>query len=549
MISSLLPDMVARPLARSTEIVRGALGSLTWGPGLAIAKPTVMAVLEQIEVGTLVLVDETSGIRTVLGEDVPLHAVKMNGVKSKATKMNGIKAYGVNGANGINGVNVTNGFHGINGINGINGNNGNNGNNGINGVNGVNGAKRVNGYTHARRAATSIPRVELTVRSEAFWMRVFLFSDMGFAEAYMLGEIDCTDLTSFFQLFILNRDRLGNGNTRMASLSRGLASLARTTNTLSNALLNISAHYDISNDMFAAFLSPDMTYSCPVWALWQQEQEANEDEETLEAAQMRKLDRFIDGAHVKASDHVLEIGTGWGSLAMRAVQRTGCRVTSLTLSREQKTLAEERIEAAGLSDCITVLLMDYRTLAAQAQDAGRTYDKIISIEMLEAVGQEYLATYFRCIHGLLKPDGGIAVFQCITMPEGRHAAYSKSVDFINHYIFPGGYLPSITQLLNHISTQSDGTMIVEGVENIGGHYARTLRLWKEAFLARFDDTIRPALQREHTGMTDAEIEVFRRKWEYYFTYCEAGFVTKTLGDVIITVGREAALELMENIPL
>ncbi|CAK7225207.1 hypothetical protein SBRCBS47491_005813 [Sporothrix bragantina] len=510
--------MVARPLARSTEIVRGALGSLTWGPGLAIAKPTVMAVLEQIEIGTLVLVDETNGTRTVLGEDVPLDAVKTNGVKPKGAKTNGVKV------NGINGFNGTKGTHGVNGVNGING------------VNGV------NGHTHSRRLATTIPRVELVVCSEAFWMRVFLFSDMGFAEAYMLGEIDCSDLTSFFQLFILNRDRLGNGNTRLASLSRGLASLARTTNTLSNALLNISAHYDISNDMFAAFLSPDMTYSCPVWSKEADTANTNAKTESLEDAQMRKLDRFIDGAHVKASDHVLEIGTGWGSLAMRAVQRTGCRVTSLTLSREQKALAEERIAAARLSDRITVLLMDYRTLAEQARDDGQTYDKIISIEMLEAVGQEYLATYFRCIHGLLKQDGGIAVFQCITMPEGRHAAYSKSVDFINHYIFPGGYLPSITQLLNHISTESAGTLIIEGVENIGGHYARTLRLWKEAFLARFDDTIRPALRREHAGMTDAEMEVFRRKWEYYFTYCEAGFVTKTLGDVIITVGREDKTE-------
>ncbi|KAL1911348.1 hypothetical protein Sste5344_002728 [Sporothrix stenoceras] len=534
--------MVARPLSKSTELVRGALGSLTWGPGLAIAKPTVMAVLEQIEIGTLILVDETCGTRRVLGENVPLEMIKANG---NGVKMNGVKTNGVK-TNGVktNGVKVK-----------------------VNGVKSVNGAKKVNGvnghghdsdsstdfdpdfapdhtHDHKERSATTIPRVELVVRSEAFWMRVFLFSDMGFAEAYMLGEIECSDLTSFFQLFILNRDRLGNGNTRLASLSRGLASLARTTNTLSNALLNISAHYDISNDMFAAFLSPDMTYSCPIWATTPKDGVFYD--EPLEEAQMRKLDRFIDGARVKATDHVLEIGTGWGSLAMRAVQRTGCCVTSLTLSREQKALAEARIAAAGLADRITVLLMDYRTLAAEAE--GRTYDKIISIEMLEAVGQEYLATYFRCIHNLLKKDG-IAVFQCITMPEGRHAAYSKSEDFINHYIFPGGYLPSTTQLLNHIITESEGTLIVERVENIGGHYARTLRLWKEAFLARFDDTIRPALRREHVGMSNDEMEVFRRKWEYYFTYCEAGFVTKTLGDVIITVGREGALELIEGIPL
>lgn len=187
---------------------------------------------------------------------------------------------------------------------------------------------------------------------------------------------------------------------------------------MSNALLNISAHYDISNEMFAAFLSPDMTYSCPVW----KPERLDEPEESLEEAQIRKLQIFIDEAHIKGSDHVLEIGTGWGSFAIQAVQKTGCRVTSLTLSKEQKALAEDRIAKAGLSDRIEVLLMDYRALPVPAQP----YDKIVSIEMLEAVGKEFLSTYFSCIHRLLKKNGGIAVFQCITMPEGRYEAYSKS---------------------------------------------------------------------------------------------------------------------------
>lgn len=446
MLSSLIPSAVTRPLAKGSEAVRGALGSLTWGPGVAIAKSTVLAFLSQIEIGTLTLVDETSGTRAVYGQDIPV---------SK-------KANGVNGVNGL--------------------------------------------HSHAR-SATDLPRVELVVHSESFWVRVLLFSDMGFSEAYMLGEVDCSNLTGWFQLFILNRDRLGNGNTRLGSISRSISTLMRSTNTLSNALLNISAHYDISNDMFAAFLSPDMTYSCPIWSSG-----PGSENEPLESAQMRKLDRFIDGGHVKATDHVLEIGTGWGSLAIRAVQRTGCRVTSLTLSKEQKALAEQRIAAAGFADRIAVLLMDYRSLAGSPQYQG-PYDKIISIEMLEAVGQEYLATYFACIHNLLKKDSGIAVFQCITMPEGRHEAYSKSVDFINQYIFPGGYLPSTTQLLNHISAESNGTLIVEKVENISGHYTKTLRLWREAFLNNFDAKIRPALKLEHKGMTDAEIRVFRRKWE------------------------------------
>jgi cyclopropane-fatty-acyl-phospholipid synthase len=258
--------------------------------------------------------------------------------------------------------------------------------------------------------------------------------------------------------------------------------------------------------MFAAFLSEDMTYSCPIW---RSPSSRDEVEETLEEAQITKLNRFIDGAKIKPSDHVLEIGTGWGSFAIQAVQRTGCRVTSLTLSIEQKALAEKRIEAAGFSDKIQVKLMDYRALPVPRVP----YDKVVSIEMLEAVGSEYLETYFNCIHKLLKKDGGVAVFQCITMPEGRYEAYAKGEDFIRKYIFPGGHLPSISQLISNIAKGSEGTLIVDKVENIGGHYAKTLRLWREKFMQNFDSRIRPALMIEHDNMGDKEVEVFRKKWE------------------------------------
>lgn len=230
--------------------------------------------------------------------------------------------------------------------------------------------------------------------------------------------------------------------------------------------------------MFASFLSDDMTYSCPIWRLNSSE---DEEEESLEAAQMTKLHRFIDGARIKPIDHVLEIGTGWGSFAIEAVWTTGCRVTSLTLSIEPKALAEKRIAAAGFTDRIEVKLMDYRALPIPSVP----YDKVISIEMLEAVGKEYLETYFSCIHRLLKKDG-IAVFQCITMPEGRYEGYAKGEDFIRKYIFPGGHLPSISQLVENISKGSEGTLVVERIKNIGGHYAKTLRLWKEKFMSNFD---------------------------------------------------------------
>ncbi|KAL1303573.1 hypothetical protein AAFC00_006940 [Neodothiora populina] len=388
------------------------------------------------------------------------------------------------------------------------------------------------------------PQVVLTVHNETFWVRMLLFADMGFAESYMLGEVSCTDLTSFFRLFICNRNHLSNGSTLTSNLSGKVSFLLRKTNTLTTARLNIAAHYDISNTMFAAFLSPDMTYSCPIWLPRSDPKHA---EESLEQAQERKLMRFVENCNIKETDHVLEIGTGWGSFAITAVRATGCRVTSLTLSIEQKALAEERIAEAGYTDKIEVLLCDYRALPVPA--GGRGFDKVVSIEMLEAVGREFLTTYFECINRLLKKEGGIACFQCITMPENRYDAYSKSDDFIRRYIFPGGHLPTTTQLIESIKAGSAGTLIPESLENIGPHYAKTLRLWKENFMANFDCDIKPALLTEHEGMTKSDIELFRRKWEYYFTYCEAGFVSKTLGDVILTVGREGALEMMEDVPI
>ncbi|ETN41895.1 uncharacterized protein HMPREF1541_03834 [Cyphellophora europaea CBS 101466] len=390
------------------------------------------------------------------------------------------------------------------------------------------------------------PVSSLRVLRETFWLRLALFADMGLAESYMLGEVACSDLTSFFRLFILNREHLSNGSTLTSTISSAISGLLRKANTLPNALLNISAHYDISNEMFGAFLSPDMTYSCPIWRPRSQAIAGKDNEEPLEEAQYRKLDRFIDNAKIKASDHVLEIGTGWGSFAIRAVQRTGCRITSLTLSVEQKELAERRIAEAGLTDHIEVLICDYRALPMPKEGP---YDKVVSIEMLEAVGREFLKKYFECIDKLLKPDGGIAVFQCITMPESRYEAYAKGEDFIRKYIFPGGHLPTVTQLVTSIAEGSKGLLVVDSVENIGTHYARTLRLWKDKFLQNFDAVIQPALIAEHEGMSEADTALFKRKWEYYFTYCEAGFNTRTLGDVIITVCREGAMEMAEDIPL
>jgi cyclopropane-fatty-acyl-phospholipid synthase len=211
-------------------------------------------------------------------------------------------------------------------------------------------------------------------------------------------------------------------------------------------------------------------------------------------------------------------------------------------------LAEERIRDAGLSDRIAVQLCDYRNLDIPSSGA---YDKIVSIEMLEAVGREYLETYFKCINKLLKKEGGMACFQCITMPEARYDAYAKSDDFIRRYIFPGGHLPTVTQLVNSITNGSSGALVVDNVENIGPHYAKALRLWREEFLEKWESDIKGQLVAEkmNVGMDAEDAEVFKRKWDYYFRYSEAGFATKTLGDVIITVGREGALQMMEEVPL
>ncbi|KAK4963367.1 hypothetical protein LTR10_000995 [Elasticomyces elasticus] len=403
------------------------------------------------------------------------------------------------------------------------------------------------------KSVYTVPHAELRVLNDLFWVRLLVFADMGFAESYMLGEVACPDITAFFKVFIVNRAHLSGGTTFFSNISGKVAGFIRSTNTLANARLNISAHYDISNEMFAAFLSPDMTYSCPIWL---PKSNTMASQETLEQAQYRKLCRFVSNAKIRGSDHVLEIGTGWGSFAILAVEKTGCRVTSLTLSAEQKRLAEDRIRQAGFQDRIKVMLCDYRSLPVPREQDK--YDKVVSIEMLEAVGAEYLETYFRCIDQLMKSDGGVAVFQCITMPESRYEAYSKSDDFIRRYIFPGGHLPTITQLLDAIRAGSSTKttppqLIPESVENIGPHYAKTLRLWRQNFMQSFNSKIKPALISEHaekgTKMSDEDVELFKRKWEYYFSYCEAGFATKTLGDVILTVGREGAVEMMEDVPL
>lgn len=230
------------------------------------------------------------------------------------------------------------------------------------------------------------------------------------------------------------------------------------------------------------------------------------------------------------------------------MRRTGCRVTAITASSEQASLATKRIREAGFEHAIEVLVCDYRHIPLPKGGSGR-YDKVVSIEMIEHGGADYLDTYFECIDRYLKADGGIAVFQVITMPEGRYEGYKRRSDFIQRYIFPGGHLLTVSGLVASIDRASKGRLVVEDIKSVSGYYVRALREWRERFLEISDQALTRALKETNSSSTFVDIGLFRRKWEYYFCYCEAGFATKTLGDVSITVGRDGAMELIDDIPM
>lgn len=335
--------------------------------------------------------------------------------------------------------------------------------------------------------------------------------DIGFAESYMLREISTSGLTPVFEFFIRNSHALARPATAglLSHLLRPVAHALprgwRALNTITASRLNAAAHYSLSNDMFSSFLSPDMTYSAPMWL---PASDPRAGDETLEDAQLRKLRYAIAAARIRASDHVLEIGTGWGSFAILAARETGCRVTTVTPSGEQRRLAEKRVRAVGLEGRVVVVQADYREL----HELG-PFDKVVSIEMIEHVGHEFLDGYFECIDRCLKRDGGIGYFQSITIPERRYEDYRRGQDFIKKYIFPGGHLPTVSGLVASINRGSKGRLVLEEVKSVGMHYPKALRCWNEKFQAAFEDKIVPALQRSHPEMGEADMDMFRRKWE------------------------------------
>jgi cyclopropane-fatty-acyl-phospholipid synthase len=349
----------------------------------------------------------------------------------------------------------------------------------------------------------SLTDVLLRVLDTGVYLSLALGGSLGAARAFMDGRWECNDLTGLLRLLIRNMSVVDGVETGFARIANTVACLHHglRANTHRGSRRNIREHYDLGNDFFSLFLDETMTYSAGIF---------ESPSSSLRDASVAKLDRICRKLELRPRDHVLEIGSGWGSFAMHAAINYGCRVTTTTISREQFELAGERIEQAGLGDRVEILLEDYRNLN------GR-YDKLVSIEMVEAVGDEFLAGYFKKCSDLLTDDGAM-LLQAITMPDKRYAQYLRSSDFIRRYVFPGSCVPSIGALVAAMSSESDLKPV--HLEDIGPHYATTLRRWREGFNER-----RGAVR--ELGYPQR----FVRMWDYYLCYCEAGFEERYLGDV------------------
>ena len=353
------------------------------------------------------------------------------------------------------------------------------------------------------RTARCDLQARVRVHDPRFFGEIAYGGSVGAGEAYMLGYWSADDLTAAMRILLQNRAVLDGMEEGLAALSaplrRALHWAAR--NTRGGSRRNIAAHYDLGNEFFALFLDPTMMYSSAVF---------ERPGMTLQEASAAKLERICRRLGLKPGDRVLEIGAGWGGFALHAAHRHGCHVTTTTISDEQYHLARERVDAAGLGHRIRLLREDYRDLE------GR-YDKLVSIEMIEAVGHEYLETFFAKCGALLKDDG-LMLLQAITIADQRYDSARKSVDFIRKHIFPGSCIPSVSRLALAAARASD--LRLSHLEDIGPHYATTLRLWRENLAHAWAELRALGYPAE-----------FARKWEFYFSYCEAGFAERALGDV------------------
>jgi cyclopropane-fatty-acyl-phospholipid synthase len=364
------------------------------------------------------------------------------------------------------------------------------------------GRSRVFGDPAAELAA------DLRVHDMAFFRKLVTGASVGVGESYMEGDWDSDDLVSLFRIVIANRRALRRITpASLLNIAGDALVHAMRANRLGQSQRNIAAHYDLSNELYGLFLDDTMTYSSAFF---------DRPGAGLEEAQLAKYRRLAEKIHLGQDNHVLEIGCGWGGFAIFASSTYGCRVTGITLSEEQAALARQRVAAAGLDDLVDIRLVDYR-------DVEGRYDRIVSIEMLEAVGHRFLGTYFAQVDRLLAPDG-LAGVQVITIPEQRYENYRRRPDFIQRYIFPGGHLPSLAAMCSAMGDHSE--LYVDSAENIGMHYAETLRQWREQFMSDLD-AVRAA------GFD----ERFIRMWEFYFAYCEAAFLARYIGDMQLVLTR------------
>jgi cyclopropane-fatty-acyl-phospholipid synthase len=361
-------------------------------------------------------------------------------------------------------------------------------------------------------------QTKMKINDYRFFSRVVLGGDIGLGEAYMFDEWDTEDLPDLLGFFFRNRQSFEEGEFKQGLLMKMFEKLRffSRANTLVGSRRNIRRHYDLSNTFFQTFLEPSMAYSSAIFT---------HPGQPLEAAQQNKYKTLIDKLRLSPNDHLLEIGCGWGGFAIEAVRRTGCRITGITISKDQYALARERVRQAGLQNRIRIQLRDYRKM-------GGRYDKIVSIEMLEAVGHAYYDLFFRQLDRLLAPHG-IAVIQTITIPDQRYNAYRKTHDWIQKHIFPGGLLPSLTIITQSMTRHS--SLMIDDVENIGNHYATTLARWRRRFNANLDRVVQLGFDR-----------VFQRKWAYYLGSCEAGFRERALGNLQLVLTREGNQRLADR---
>jgi cyclopropane-fatty-acyl-phospholipid synthase len=344
-------------------------------------------------------------------------------------------------------------------------------------------------------------RAELHVKDAACYVDILTGGSIGAAESFMTNDWETPDLTMLIRLMVRNMDILDGMEGGLARLSKPLLRILHrmNQNTVKGSKRNIAAHYDLGNEFFARFLDPSMMYSSAIFP---------SEDSSLEEAQRYRLDVICKKLQLNESDHVVEIGTGWGGFAVYAAKNYGCKVTTTTISKEQYALAKKRVEEEGLQDRVTLLLEDYRKLDGQ-------FDKLVSIEMIEAVGWKYYPTYYETCARLLKPEG-LMLIQAITITDQRYERAKRDVDFIQRYIFPGSCIPSISALTEAMRDNSDLRMVEQ--YDFAEHYARTLAAWNDR-CKRYEKEI------DEMGYS----ETFRRMWEFYLCYCEGGFAERSIG--------------------